>query len=285
MEHVVDTVELPHGIRLPYVMHGDPAGVPVIFLHGITDSWRSFEMVLPYLPRSLHALAPSQRGHGDADRPDAGYRSQDFAYDLAAFMDALALESAVVVGHSMGGSVAQRFAIDYPERVAGLVLAGARACWHDSAEVSGLVEYVASALCDPVDAGFVREFQQSTLAQPVPDRWLDTVVAESLKLPARVWRAAFVQGVQQADMTSLLEGIRARTLLLCGERDTIARDGQEALLAGIADSRLELYEHAGHALQWEEPARFAADVSAFVQDLADQGASPRGAQRAAAACG
>lgn len=71
---------------------------------------------------SVRAFAVTQRGHGDADRPEAGYRPEDFAADVAAFMDALALEAAVVVGHSGAGFSAQRFALDHPSRALGLVL-------------------------------------------------------------------------------------------------------------------------------------------------------------------
>lgn len=104
---------------LQYVEHGDPAGTPVLLLHGVTDSWRSFETVLPHLPASIRAFAVTQRGHGDASRPPAGYRYADFAADLVALMDVLGLESALVSGHSMGRAIAQRFAIDYPERTLG----------------------------------------------------------------------------------------------------------------------------------------------------------------------
>ena len=83
-----------HRGRLPYVEQGDPAGVPVVLLHGGTDSWRSFEPVLPYLPGSIHAFALTLRGHGDASRPAAGYRPRDFAADVAAFLDSQGLESA-----------------------------------------------------------------------------------------------------------------------------------------------------------------------------------------------
>ena len=61
MAQVVRSVSLPHGIRLPYVEHGDPAGLPVVFLHGYTDSWRSYQTVLPNLPRYMRAFALSQR--------------------------------------------------------------------------------------------------------------------------------------------------------------------------------------------------------------------------------
>ncbi len=236
--------------------------MPVLFLHGTSDSWRSFENVLPELPDWMRAIAVTQRGHGDADRPAIGYRTQDFADDVAALMDALGVEKAVVVGHSMGGSIAQRFAIDHQARMLGLVLIGSRASWHRHPGVLALGEAVAR-LSDPVDPDFVREFQLSTLAQPVSPAYLDAVVAESLKLPARVWRASF-DCVFQADHTAELGSIAAPTLLMCGGRDDFARDEQDTLAAAIPGASQLIYPDAGHALHWEEPQRFAADLAAFV---------------------
>ena len=124
MTFTTKTIALSTGVTLQYVEQGDPDGVPVILLHGVTDSWRSFEPVLPHLPPSIHAFALTQRGHGDADRPLTGYSFLNFAADVAAFMDALQLNRAVIVGHSMGSGVTQRFALDYPERLLGIVLEG-----------------------------------------------------------------------------------------------------------------------------------------------------------------
>ena len=88
---MIKSVELPNRIQLQYVEQGDPAGIPVLLLHGVTDSWHSFELVLPHLPESIHAFALTQRGHGDADHPAAGYGPHEFASDVAAFMDASSL--------------------------------------------------------------------------------------------------------------------------------------------------------------------------------------------------
>ena len=112
----IKSVELVNQVRLCYAEQGDSSGVPIVFLHGATDSWRSFERVLPHLPESIRAFAVTQRGHGDSSRPATGYCPRDFAADLAAFMDALNLKTAIVAGHCMGGLVAQRFALDYPSR-------------------------------------------------------------------------------------------------------------------------------------------------------------------------
>jgi non-heme chloroperoxidase len=267
MVSIIKSVELPHRVKLPYVEQGDPSGVPVLLLHGYTDSWYSFEPVLPHLPRSIHAFALTQRGHGDADRPAAGYRTRDFAADVAAFTEALGLGQIVVVGSSMGSTNAQRFAIDYPERVLGLVLASSFATYRGNPTIVDFWQSGVSQLTDPIDPGFAREFQESTLAQPISPAFLDTIVQESLKVPARVWRAAF-EGFLEDDFVSELDKIKAPTLLIWGAQDTLCpRHDQDAFLRAIPSARLVVYESAGHALHWEEPERFAADLVAFIKTL------------------
>ena len=260
------SVELPTGVTLNYLEQGSRSGVPVLLLHGITDSMRSYEPVLAHLPSSMHAFALSQRGHGDSSRPAAGYRPGDFAADLAAFMDAFGLERAVVAGHSMSSYVAERFALDYPERTLGLVLLGAFAttagnpAWVELAQAAAELE-------DPVDATFVADFQRSTLAQPVPKVFFDVVVQESLKVPVRVWRAA-IRDFIAADHRTRLGDIQAPTLIAWGDQDTyFPRAEQDALLAAIAGAELLIYPGAGHAFHWEQPERFAADLAAFIQKI------------------
>jgi non-heme chloroperoxidase len=257
-----NSIELSTGVTLPYVEQGDPSGVPVLLLHGYTDSWRSFEQTLAQLPESIHAIAPSQRGHGDADRPATGYLAQDFAADAVALIDALELGPAVVAGTSMGSWVAQRAAIDYPEHVRGLVLMGSFGPARENSAVLALWEAV-STLEDPVATGFVRDFQDSATARPLAEARLDMFVAESLKLPARVWKAT-CERFLEIDWSDELSGIDAPTLLVWGDQDTYATRGEQEVLAGaISDARLLVYRGAGHAMHWEEPERFAADLSAF----------------------
>ena len=264
----VQSVALATGVTLPYVEQGDPAGVPVVFLHGLSDSWRSFDPVLPFLPASMRAFAVSQRGHGDAGRPPHGYHPRDFAADVAAFLDSQELESAVVAGHSMGSTIALRFALDYPERTRGLIPMGALVRYAVNPVITEFWETVVSVLDDPIDPRVAREFQESTLAQPIPPAFLETVVAESLKAPARVWRDA-LSGLLDDEHVGRLVRIAAPTLLVWGDRDAfVPENDQNALLATIAGSRLVVYRGAGHAVHWEEPARFAADLTAFVAGLA-----------------
>src|SRR5215470_1516791 len=206
MRAVPKAVVLSTGVTLQYAEHGDPAGIPVIMLHGVTDSWHSFEPVLPHLPGSIRALALTQRGHGDADRPGTGYRTRDFAADVAAFMNALGLETAVVLGHSLGSTNALRFAIDFPLRMRGLILVGAFATYRRNSVIAELWNSSVATLADPIDPGFVREFQESTLARPPVPGMVDKAVQESLKVPARVWRAALA-GCLEDDFVDGIAGI------------------------------------------------------------------------------
>src|SRR5918998_365356 len=258
---VLKSVELPNQVKLPYVEQGDPSGVPVLLLHGITDSWRSFEPVLSHLPASIRAFALSQRGHGDADRPAAGYHPRDFAADVAAFLDSQGLEAAVIAGHSMGSTVALRFALDYPERTRGLVPMGTFVRYRTNPVITDFWETVVTTLRDPIDRSVAREFQESTLAGPISPSFLETAIAESLKVPARVWHDLFA-GLREDEHVARLDSIEAPTLLIWGDQDAfVPESDQETLLRTIAGSRLEIYRGTGHAVHWEEPTRFAADLA------------------------
>ena len=98
---IARTIRLGAGLTLEYVERGSRGRVPVVFLHGVTDSWGSFEGVLSRLPECTHALALSQRGHGNSSRPRWGYRVSDMANDLTLLLNALEIDRAVLVGHSM----------------------------------------------------------------------------------------------------------------------------------------------------------------------------------------
>jgi non-heme chloroperoxidase len=263
----IKSVELPGRVRLPYVEQGDPSGVPVVLLHAIADSWRSFEPVLSELPESIHAFALTQRGHGDASRPARGYHSRDFAADLVAFMDALHLEAAVVVGGSSGGFIARRFALDHPERTLGLVLLGSPAILRDKPGVLAMWDSTISELKDPISPDLVREFAEGTLTRPVPQAFLETIVQENLKVPARVWRETF-EGLLDDDSLGELGKIKAPTLIVWGDQDAILlRSDQKSLAAAIMGSRLLVYPGAGHAFYWEDPGRVASDLAAFIAEL------------------
>lgn len=253
-------------VRLEYVETGDPHGLPVVFLHGVTDSWGSFETTLERLPSSIRAIAVSQRGHGNSSRPDGLYRIEDFSADLRDFMDVLELPRAIIVGHSMGSFVAQRFAADYPDRTQGLVLLGSAASMSRNYAVREMV-WALDSMTDPIDPAFVREFQASTLARPTDPSLFHAAVAESLKVPVRVWQETF-RGFLDLDHAPMLNRIKAPTLIVWGSCDAVfSADEQSALRDGIPGARLVTYMGGGHAPHWEDAATFAAELTAFCKEV------------------
>src|ERR671929_2082888 len=118
------TTYLATDLQVHYAEQGNPTGAAVIFLHAYVDSWFSYSRVVPLLSAEYHAFAPDQRGHGDSDKPQCCYTADDYAADVDAFMDAVRVEKATLVGDSSGGLIAQRVALDQPHRVSRLVLLG-----------------------------------------------------------------------------------------------------------------------------------------------------------------
>jgi non-heme chloroperoxidase len=259
------TVHLATGPRLHYAERGDREGEAIVFLHAYTDSWFAFSRVLPLLSRSYHAFAPDERGHGDSDKPECCYTVDDFTADVDAFMDAVGIEEATLVGDSSGGMIAQRVALEYPHRVSRLVLMGSPTTLLNNEAVIEAGEEM-RALEDPISPEFVREFHLSTIHHPVPEEFLSTALSETLKVPARVWRGYMEGVVLTVDDTARLGEINSPTLILWGERDAIlGREEQERCAAAIPDATLRVYPDTGHAVAFERPEWVVRDLEGFIR--------------------
>lgn len=262
MKPAAKQAELANGLRLSYAEQGADCGTPLILLPGIADSWRIFGPLLAELPESVHVFALSQRGHGDSDRPVTGYRTPDFVEDLRLFMDALLIEKAIIIGASSGGFAARNFAATHPERTAGLILLGT------PATLAGRPNPFAE-LKDPIDPGFVNSFAESVLSKPAPAEDLAGLVAENLKVPARVWLETGI-GLLEEPFPGELAKIEAPTLVVWGNRDPIIKeDDQLALAEAIKGSGFIAHPGAGHMLYWEEPALIARDIVIFINGIAE----------------
>jgi pimeloyl-ACP methyl ester carboxylesterase/tetratricopeptide (TPR) repeat protein len=254
------------GVRLRYAVQGDPGGESIILLHGYTDSSFSYSTVLPLLDRKYRVYVLDQRGHGESDRPkgsDSGaYALQHFAADVVAFMDAMKIDKATIVGHSMGSFVAQHVAVAAPERVKRLVLSGSATTIRNSVVLD--LQREVDALKDPVPEKFVREFQTSTIFHPPSDEFFKGVLRETMRLPAHVWRDVMTE-MMSARANADLAKIKAPTLILWGDKETIfLRSEQDALLAALPNARLKVYEDTGHGMHWERPERFVKDLQEFM---------------------
>jgi len=262
----IKTARLPNGVNLQYAEQGVFTGTAVIFLHGVGDSWHSFESVLRTLPENMHAFALSLRGHGDSEKPANGYTIKDFAADVAQFIKIQNLESVYVVGHSMGGMVAQQFVLDHPQLTKGMVLIDSDAIFNDNTGMSEFFQQVLK-LDGTIDKKFMDEFQRSTLAKPIDPDYYNLLVAEGMKVPADVFKSAFA-GLMQADFRDQLKDIKVPVLIFWGDKDKICSiKDVEQLLREIPQAKFMIYENTGHALHWEEPARFTNDLSSFIKSI------------------
>lgn len=262
----VRSVRLATGVTLSYVARGDRLGTPVLLLHPSGESRGCFDRLLTSLPRTIRAIAVDQRGHGDADKPASGYSLPEFADDVEAFMDAVGVDSAVLVGSSSGGYVAQCVAVRSPDRVIGLVLVGS------SRSLLGRPPFAdeVDRLTDPVDREWVKaSLEWFPRFHEVPDWYVEDRINDGVRTPARAWRQTLT-GLTAAPPPTETGTITVPTVIIWGDRDELlTRADQEALAAAIPDSRFVVYEGAGHLVLWEQPERVATDLTDFVMSLSD----------------
>lgn len=109
-------------LRLHYVDWGNPDAPPLILIHGGQDHCRNWDWIAEELRHDWHIIAPDLRGHGDsAWSPDGHYSFEAYVCDIAQLINQKKLGPATIVGHSMGGNIASRYASIYPENVKKLV--------------------------------------------------------------------------------------------------------------------------------------------------------------------
>jgi pimeloyl-ACP methyl ester carboxylesterase len=231
------------GATLSCAEQGDRNGIPLILLHGYSDSWRSFEPLMEQFPQSMRIIAITARGHGDSSKPTDGiYSVSNFAADAAAAMDTLSIAKAHIVGHSMGSLIGAALALDYPSRVESLVLIAAFSTLRGHRGVQEMWDAAIAPMGNAPDLAFVRGFQLCTLHRLVSETFLETIIGESLKVPGHVWRGA-LGAMMAEDRTAELRSIDTPVLLIGGDKDVFSDEGELARLKGAFRSppgRLEV---------------------------------------------
>jgi non-heme chloroperoxidase len=260
-------VKLKSGITLHVVAQGDAAGPKVVLLHGVGDSWHSWDLVLPSLPAKYRVYAVSLRGHGLSDKPATGFSRKEMAQDVSDLIAEQDMTGVCLVGHSLGSFVAQEVAAnDGGRRITRLVLVGSGPGGPRKEETPSELSQMFASIKDPVPEEFARDFQAGTAWKPLPPLFLETMIGEVLRVPARVWNELGRDFGTGSEPGPRLARIKAKTLLLWGDKDAmLTRADQDGLLAGIAGARLIVYPDTGHALHWEEPQRFARDLLQFLE--------------------
>ncbi|MDR1657744.1 MAG: alpha/beta hydrolase [Deltaproteobacteria bacterium] len=257
-------IELSTGIKALYVEMGQPEATPIVFLHGMTDNSRSWSLIASYFAGQYRLIIPDLRGHGGSDKPDLrSYPVSLYASDIAALIEALGLEKAHVVGHSLGSFIAQELAINYPEKVSKVVLESSALVHFESL---GKDIYLAAVGFgeNPPDDAFMEAWY--TNPNPVNEEFLKLEMAESKGLPPHAWRA-ITKGAAESYLLPFMDELKAPTLILWGAADGFfGAEAQAALKAALPGAKSVDYPNIGHNIQWEIPEQMAKDVLAFLTE-------------------
>lgn len=241
----------------------------VLFLHGIGGNRDSFADDLPRLANSWRALAWDMPGYG-ASPPIAPLTFAGLAHAVVAVLDAERAEKAVLVGHSLGGMIAQETAARFPQRVSGLVLFATSAAFggkDDTFKNAFLAERLA-----PLNAGkkmpeIAEELTKGLFGPGPREAVRRRAIASMASIPEASYRAA-LECIVTFDRRDNLARIACPTLVLAAEHDRLAPpQTMERMAARIPGAAYRCIAGAGHLANFEQPAAFAAAIDDFLATI------------------
>jgi pimeloyl-ACP methyl ester carboxylesterase len=265
------------GLPTRYLTVGE--GPPLLLLHGVGDNAFDWQWVMPALAHTYQVYAPDLPGSGGSAKPLPDYSPAHFTRFATAFLDALGVERAAVVGNSLGGLIGMRLALSDPERVAALGLVS-------SGGLGREVTYALRSLALPGygklavawgkrrPGALQRALGRSALlfARPwrVPREWLKEQYRLArlpgfLEAQLATVRAQVGLRGQREVLVDQLSHLKAPTLVVWGARDRVLpySQGQEAA-ARLPEGTLELVPDCGHAPHVEQPERFVSGLGEFL---------------------
>ena len=272
-EQARKTVALPNGVTMAYVEAGNPSGQPVVLIHGFTDNARDWVPLIPELDKTFRLIAVDIRGHGKSSKPECCYGRIDFAYDIRLLLDALHIEQADVVGHSLGSIIAQTFAEYWPERTRRVVLVSstggrlARCAPPAGKTAARSMDYRSEIqkLKEPIDpdSKFMVEWWSSPT--PVDAEFIRRQRQDAAAIPLRVWLAVLDQGLAGPELQATLPRLTSPTMLIWGGKDQIfgAQD-RCSLRKALPKAQVKVFSKLGHNPFWEEPGAVAAAINPFL---------------------
>lgn len=273
---------MPHltshdGTRLYYEESG--TGVPVVFVHEYAADYRTWEPQMQRFSRSHRCVTYSQRGYPPSDIPNDPdkYTQDKFRDDVIAVMDALKIEKAHVVGHSMGAATALHVGINYPERCISVTAAG---CGYGSSPDPNKVEESRAASRDNA-----RMFAENTMEEGAR-RYGDGPTRQSQKHKDPRGYAHFIKMLSEHspqghamtmanlqakrptlyDMEAGLKAFKPPLLVIVGDEDEWCVDASIYLRRTVPTAGLLVVPRTGHTITSEEPDKFNAAIAELFAD-------------------
>jgi pimeloyl-ACP methyl ester carboxylesterase len=260
-----------NGADLHYEDEG--SGAPVVFVHGVWMSGRFFERQRPYFRERYRTIVLDLRGHGRSEHVHTGHTVAQYARDLRAFMQALELRDAVVVGWSMGSLVlweyVKQFGTDGLRAIVVVDQSPSDFKWPDwpqgFLDFEGLAHVMAAVQTDR--EALVRDFIPLMFKDPPSEADTAWMVEEIVRPPCSVASAIiFDQTVQ--DFRPVLPSVTVPALIVTGADEKLVPLAAEQFVAEqMPDARLVVLEESGHCPFLEEPERFNQVVDEWIRSL------------------
>jgi pimeloyl-ACP methyl ester carboxylesterase len=234
---------------------GTPA---LVFVHGWQADHAVWRDAIDFLGPKMHTVAVDLRGSGESRNAAQPYRLERFAADLRELVDALQLGSVVVVGHSMGATVALRFAVDAPEATRGLVLIAPVPASGGAYSAKGEA-YLRATAGDPVAA---RNWLARTFAHVPDEATLERVCAAAAKTGRDVALESF-ESWAHADFAEATRAIKASALVIAPEHD-VPEVHERKVAALLPNARYVVLPECAHYALLEKPREIAELIREFV---------------------
>ena len=244
------------GEKIYYTQQGQQ-GIPVVFVHGAARSHLIWNMQTRALGAVARAVALDLPGHGKSQ--GAGRSTVDAFRDVVlGLLDALGFDRAIIVGHSMGGAIAQTLALSHPDRVAGLglVCTGARL---------RVLPVILDGVLSPSDFDNIARMVTEYSFAPDADASLCQLAEEQFRVcPASLTHGDF-SACDKFDVMTRIAEIRAPVLVICGREDRMTPvKYSEFFKSKMPQARLVLIEGAGHSVMVEKPDEVNHALVGFV---------------------
>ena len=244
----------------------DGNGPPVTLIHGVGSYLESWDAVIAAIGGGYRFLRYDLRGHGESQKLPGPYSLDNFVDDLASLMDARGIEMTHLAGFSLGGLIAQAFALAHPDRLRSLTLISTVAGRTDAEKAAvrrrakTLAEKGAGThLTEAVDRWFTAEFIAAR-----PDV-LEERRRRSLNNDPDCYAAAY-RVLAEYDLADRLPEIKTPTLVMTGENDVGSTPRMAELIADrIPDSQLHIFPRLKHSVLLEAPDQVAAQMKPFLE--------------------
>jgi len=255
-----------NNVKLNYIEQGAGNEV-IIFIHGFSGSLGEWQKVLELLPEEYHAYALDLRGHGQSEKPGS-YQLTDFVKDIYAFHQELGIGRFTYAGHSLGGKIGYKFALDHPDVLKAMFLVAPSPA-HD---------FIPSDQLDVMKDQFMTFFGSAEAAQGflaqqftiLPDEEILNDLVNDVMATDPAAKDECCDWWLSTNLEPQLGDIRVPMLIAAAANDSLPLDWQRRYASKINGCRFEVFENNGHFIPQESPQELVTMLLSFVSDTSKQ---------------